>query len=201
MTIWSSNPTPGHTLGKDENSKEVYAAHCSQQHYFQQPRSGHPNAHQQITALGRCGVYIQRNACFLITKYVQLFCNLVDCSLPGSPVHGFFRQEYWSRLPFPSPGNLPNPEIKSTDPALAGRFFTAEPLGKPTMEYNSVIKKKRKKYCHLQQHGRTREYHTKWSKSDRERQILYHTPYTGVAKIWTRLSNWTELNWYVESKK
>ena len=66
----------------------------------------------------------------------------MDCSLPGSPVHGFFRQEYWSGLKFPSPGNLPNPEIKPTGPTLADGFFTAEPLGKPTMEYNSVIKKK-----------------------------------------------------------
>ena len=43
---------------------------------------------------------------------------------------GFFGQEYWSVLPFPSPGNLPNPEIKPRSPALGGRFFTSEPLGK-----------------------------------------------------------------------
>ena len=44
---------------------------------------------------------------------------------------GFPRQEYWSGFPFPSPGDLPNPGIKSVSPALAGRFFTTEPLGKP----------------------------------------------------------------------
>ena len=33
---------------------------------------------------------------------------------------GFPRQEYWSGLPFPSPGDLPDPEIESTSPALAG---------------------------------------------------------------------------------
>ena len=38
---------------------------------------------------------------------VQL-CNYVDCILPGSSVHGVSRQEYWSELPFPSPGDLPN---------------------------------------------------------------------------------------------
>ena len=43
---------------------------------------------------------------------------------------GFSRQEYWSRLPFPSPGNLSNPGIQHTSPASAGRFFTAEPPGK-----------------------------------------------------------------------
>ena len=37
---------------------------------------------------------------------------------------GFSRQEYWSGLPFPSPGDLPNPGIKPGSPAVAGRFFT-----------------------------------------------------------------------------
>ena len=41
----------------------------------------------------------------------------------------FSRQEYWSGLPFPTPGNLPDPEIESTSLALAGRFFTTEPPG------------------------------------------------------------------------
>ena len=43
---------------------------------------------------------------------------------------GFPRQEYWSELPFPSPGDLPNPGIKPASPALAGGFFTTEPPGK-----------------------------------------------------------------------
>ncbi|XDA75933.1 hypothetical protein R6Z07F_006097 [Ovis aries] len=43
---------------------------------------------------------------------------------------GFPRQEYWSELPFPSPGDLPDPGIEPTFPALAGEFFTAEPPGK-----------------------------------------------------------------------
>ena len=40
-------------------------------------------------------------------------------------------QEYWSRLPFPSPGYLPNPGIEPESPALAGGFFSTEPPGKP----------------------------------------------------------------------
>ena len=47
----------------------------------------------------------------------------MDCSLPGSSVQEIFRQEYWSGLPFPSPGDLPDPGIKSKSPALAGKFF------------------------------------------------------------------------------
>ena len=44
---------------------------------------------------------------------------------------GFSRQEYWSGLLFPSPGDLPHSGIKTTTPALAGRFFTTELPEKP----------------------------------------------------------------------
>ena len=39
---------------------------------------------------------------------------------------GFPRQEHWSVLPFPSPGDLPDPGIEAASPALAGGFFTTE---------------------------------------------------------------------------
>ena len=44
---------------------------------------------------------------------------------------GFPRQEYWSGLPFLSPGDLPDLGIEPVSAALAGRFFTTEPSGKP----------------------------------------------------------------------
>ena len=50
---------------------------------------------------------------------------------PGSSVHGFPRQKHWSGLPFPSPGDLPDPGIEPRSLALAGGFFTSEPPGKP----------------------------------------------------------------------
>ena len=43
---------------------------------------------------------------------------------------GFLRQEFWSGLPFPSPGDLPDPGIKQGAPTLVGRFLITEPLGK-----------------------------------------------------------------------
>ena len=46
---------------------------------------------------------------------------------------GFSRQEYWSGLPFPSPGDLPNARIEPVSPAPAGGFFTTEPSGKPRL--------------------------------------------------------------------
>ena len=48
-----------------------------------------------------------------------------------SPLYtGFPRHEYWSGLPFTSPGDLPDPGIEPASPALAGGFFTTESLGK-----------------------------------------------------------------------
>ena len=55
----------------------------------------------------------------------------MDCSPPGSSVHGILRHEYWSGLSFPPPRDLPNPGIKPASPALAGRFSTTEPPRKP----------------------------------------------------------------------
>ena len=45
----------------------------------------------------------------------------------------FSRLEYWCGLPFPPPGELPNPGIEPESPPLAGRFFTTEPSGKPRL--------------------------------------------------------------------
>ena len=47
---------------------------------------------------------------------------------------GFPMQEYWSGLPFPSPGDLPNLGTEPTSPALAGGFFTTESSQRPTLK-------------------------------------------------------------------
>ena len=64
---------------------------------------------------------------------VRLFANprTVACQAPLSLE--FFKQEYWNRLPFPLPGDLPDPGVKPPSlafPALAGRLFMSEPPGK-----------------------------------------------------------------------
>ena len=61
-------------------------------------------------------------------------CNPMDCSPLGSSVHVFSRQEYWSGLPFPAPGDIPNPRVECVSPvfpALAGKFFATVPPGRP----------------------------------------------------------------------
>ena len=52
---------------------------------------------------------------------------------------GFPRQEDWSGVPLPSPGDLPNPGIEPVSLALAGGFFTTEPPGKPGCPMGSVF--------------------------------------------------------------
>ena len=56
----------------------------------------------------------------------------MDCSLPGSSVHGFPRQEYWSGLPFSSPEDLPDPGIEPTSPSPEADCLPSEPPGKLT---------------------------------------------------------------------
>ena len=67
---------------------------------------------------------------------VQLFATPWTVAHQAPPSIGFPRQEYWSGFPFPSPGDLPNPEIEpvsSASPILADRFFTTETPGKPLL--------------------------------------------------------------------
>ena len=60
--------------------------------------------------------------------------NLMECT-PQAPLSmGFSRQEYWSGLPFPPPGDLLNPGMEPMPPvslSLKGEFFTTETPGKP----------------------------------------------------------------------
>ena len=67
----------------------------------------------------------------MLVSHVRLFM------IPWTVAHQaplsmeFSRQEYWSRLPFPSQGELPNPEIRPRSPALQADFLLSEPPGKP----------------------------------------------------------------------
>ena len=85
-----------------------------------------------------------------VTSYIVFSCSVVSSSLrphglyvarqaPLSMV--FFRQEYRSELPFPSPGALPNPGIKPGSPSLQADSLPSEPPGKPKLLHCSAIKK------------------------------------------------------------
>ena len=64
-------------------------------------------------------------------SHVRLFATPWIVACQASLSMGFSRQEYWSGLPFPSPGDLPNPEIKLRSPALQADSLPSEPRGKP----------------------------------------------------------------------
>ena len=80
--------------------------------------------------------------CTCVLSHVQLCATpwTVACQTPLSME--FSRQEYWSGLPFPTSGDLPDLGIKPTSPvspALAGRFFTPAPTGKPKVFIASLF--------------------------------------------------------------
>ena len=90
---------------------------------------------------------VRLHVCML--SHVQLW-DLMDCSSPSSSVHGISRQEYWSGLSFPTPGDLPYPGIEFVclvSTALAGRFFTTV----PPRYYHQLIQMRKSrlvtKYC------------------------------------------------------
>ena len=64
-------------------------------------------------------------------SHVQLFRTPWTVAYQAPLSMGFFGQEHWSGLPFPSPGYLPNPGIKPRSPALQADALTSEPPGKP----------------------------------------------------------------------
>ena len=73
----------------------------------------------------------KQGAVCLVTQPCPTLCNPMDCSPPGSSVHGIPRQGCWSGLPCPPPGDLPNPGIEPRSPALQAGSLLSEPAGKP----------------------------------------------------------------------
>ena len=66
---------------------------------------------------------------------VWLFATPWTVAYQALPSIGFFRQECWSGLSFPSPGDLPNPGIEPGSPALQADALPSEPPGKPFLVY------------------------------------------------------------------
>ena len=62
-----------------------------------------------------------------LLRCVRLFATPWTVTYQAPPTMGFSRQEYWSGLPFPSPGDFPNPGIESRSPALQADALPSEP--------------------------------------------------------------------------
>ena len=124
---------PTHT-GDSHQPYRVYRSKC--QSHSEIPTQTHPEIMFHLDA--PWPVKLPQE----INHYGCATCVLscLTFATPWTVVHqaplsmGFPRQEYWSRLPFPSPGDHPYPGIEPmspVSPALAGEFFTTEPPGKP----------------------------------------------------------------------
>ena len=78
--------------------------------------------------------------CMCVSWSVVSDCDPMDVAHQAPLSVGFSREEYWSGLPFPSPGDLPNPGIEPRYPALQVDSLPSEPPGKPC--YASIYDKR-----------------------------------------------------------
>ena len=124
-----SSPSPciflyGLNFWKDAYVGNCWEENCESLRYGTELGGGHSSPHGIA-----CGLLFASWACCV------LLCLVMSESLwlpwtvarQTSLSMEFSRQGYWSRLPFPSSGDLPDPGIEPTSPALIGKFFTAEP--------------------------------------------------------------------------
>ena len=84
------------------------------------------------------GLLLKHVCVCVCAKLLQLcltLCDLMDCSLPGSSVHGILQARILQWGACPPPGDLPDPGIKMSlkSPTLVGRFFTTVPPGNPSI--------------------------------------------------------------------
>ena len=119
--------------------KRTYASmpgahrHCQFQDTVKIPRSGRwPNSWKSPSEV--------KWSCSVVSGSLQPHGLYV--AYQDSPSTGFSRQEYWSGLPFPSPGDLPNPGIEPRSPALEAGALTSEPPGTVTRRVPSAKSKR-----------------------------------------------------------
>ena len=125
------------------------------------------------------------HACVLSRfSHVWLFVTLwpVACQAPLST--GLSRQEYWSGLPGPPPGDLPDPGIKPRSPALQADSFTAEPPGKPVRDYCSALKRNG-----IQTHATTPQIDEPWKTMLSKRSHSPKDKYRTIPLIWGTQTN------------
>ena len=129
----------------------------------------------------------------VLTQPCPTLCNPMHCIRQAPLSIEFFRQEYWSGLLFPPPGDLPHPGVQSeslASPALTGRLFTTEPPGKTNkcilnfaneMGLLQILKSIKIDVCHWNTLT-SREYVTQkslsYSKSDVNLKILRLLPFS-----------------------
>ena len=119
-----------------------------------------------------------------VAQSCPTLCNPMDYSPLGSSVHEILQARVLEWLPFPSPGDLPNPGIEPRSPALQADTLTSEPPGKLYGDtwYMSFCKW----HAICSNMDRPRDYYTKWSKSEKD---IYHVS----------LNIWNIKKWYKQT--
>ena len=74
---------------------------------------------------------------------IRLFATPWTVAHQAPPSMAFSRQDSWSGLPFPSPGDLPDPGIKPGSPALQADTLPSEPPGKPVISFRSLLRRRK----------------------------------------------------------
>ena len=91
-----------------------------------------------LPEVGVC-VWVCVCVCVLVARSCPTLCNPMDCVAHQAPLSiEFSRQEYWSGLPFPSPGDLPEPVIRPGSPTLLADSLPSEPPEKTTSSTTSL---------------------------------------------------------------
>ena len=96
-----------------------------------QNTAGHTGSHLWVDVEQSCSQFS------VVFSAASSSCVPMDHSPPDSPSMEFFKQEHWSGLAFPTPGDLPEPgtePVSLASPALSGGFFPIVPLGSPDIE-------------------------------------------------------------------
>ena len=84
-----------------------------------------------ITTMSLVNIHHHACMCAKVLQSCPTLCNPMNVACQAPLSMGFSMQEYWSGLPFPPPGYLPNPGVESVSPALAGIFLSLSHLGRP----------------------------------------------------------------------
>ena len=119
-------PLPGSLYSSRHNNIEIRPVHNPM---VASTRSSERQSCMPLTWDKKQGpISLARNLKVLVAQSCLTLCNPMDC---GPLSMEFSRQEYWSELPFPSPGHLPNPGIEPGSPTLQADSLPSEPQGKP----------------------------------------------------------------------